>query len=129
VISKHEQEPHFLLSLFKNIQKLDTPYLRQKFLIVLDALVDERNTIIQQSEAEAIKASKMKRRAKKNYNMSGKRSDYKSYQDQGFDNDGLFEEFESVEIDFDGYEGSKIRKATTSNINKVFFILICWSIS
>ncbi|KAI9338473.1 hypothetical protein BDR26DRAFT_412941 [Obelidium mucronatum] len=44
-ISKYEHEPYFLVSTFKGLQKLDTPYLRQKFLLLLDSVLEERDQI------------------------------------------------------------------------------------
>ncbi|KAJ3414424.1 Phosphoacetylglucosamine Mutase [Chytridiales sp. JEL 0842] len=51
VISQHESEPYFLLQLFKGIEKLDTSYLRQKFLIRLDELVEEREGLNREAQA------------------------------------------------------------------------------
>ncbi|KAJ3083964.1 hypothetical protein HDU99_004479 [Rhizoclosmatium hyalinum] len=44
-ISKYENEPFFLVNTFKGLQKLDSPYLRQKFLLLLDSVLEERDQI------------------------------------------------------------------------------------
>ncbi|KAJ3031296.1 UNVERIFIED_CONTAM: hypothetical protein HDU68_005352 [Siphonaria sp. JEL0065] len=44
-ISKYEHEPYFLVSTFKGLQKLDSSYLRQKFLLLLDSVLEERDKI------------------------------------------------------------------------------------
>ncbi|KAJ3211114.1 hypothetical protein HDU67_004771 [Dinochytrium kinnereticum] len=46
VIAKHEPEPYFLLQLFRNVLKLDTPYLRQRFLIAVDDIMGERERLL-----------------------------------------------------------------------------------
>ncbi|KAI8619343.1 hypothetical protein BC830DRAFT_786208 [Chytriomyces sp. MP71] len=51
-ISKFESEPHFLVNTFKGLQKLDTPFLRQKFMLVLESLMEERDQILTEAETE-----------------------------------------------------------------------------
>ncbi|KAJ3089265.1 hypothetical protein HK102_006791 [Quaeritorhiza haematococci] len=41
IISQHEDEPYFLLQLFRGVNKLNTRYLRQKFMIALDDILHE----------------------------------------------------------------------------------------
>ena len=42
LISSLESEPYFLMSLFKKVSKMNSSYLRQKLLLVLDELVEEQ---------------------------------------------------------------------------------------
>ncbi|TPX78495.1 hypothetical protein CcCBS67573_g00220 [Chytriomyces confervae] len=48
-ISKFESEPFFLVSTFKSLQNLDSSYLRQKFLLNLEALMEERDQCISEA--------------------------------------------------------------------------------
>ncbi|RKO92196.1 hypothetical protein BDK51DRAFT_33514 [Blyttiomyces helicus] len=45
VISRHSQEPYFLLQALRGIFQLDSVYLRQKFLLMLDDLLDEKDVM------------------------------------------------------------------------------------
>ncbi|KAJ3234833.1 hypothetical protein HDU81_001103 [Chytriomyces hyalinus] len=60
-ISKFESEPFFLVSTFKSLQNLDSSYLRQKFLLNLEALMEERDQCISEAaQAEEATAYEVK---------------------------------------------------------------------
>ena len=42
VIFAHENDPYFVLQAFRMMEKMNTPYLRQKFLFSLESLVDTK---------------------------------------------------------------------------------------
>ncbi|KAJ3102600.1 hypothetical protein HDU97_000384 [Phlyctochytrium planicorne] len=46
VISLHESEPYFLLHVFRLLAKLDSSYLRQRFLIAVDGIMEERDEML-----------------------------------------------------------------------------------
>ncbi|KAJ3354945.1 hypothetical protein HDU83_004353 [Entophlyctis luteolus] len=53
VISLFETEPYFLVNVFKSLQKLDSSYLRQKFLLCMNSLLEEREKIMAEIEFQA----------------------------------------------------------------------------
>jgi hypothetical protein len=52
LISSFESEPYFLLTIFKKLKMLDNSYLRQKLLITLDSLLDEKQETSQEVYVE-----------------------------------------------------------------------------
>ncbi|KAJ3299944.1 Phosphoacetylglucosamine Mutase [Borealophlyctis nickersoniae] len=46
VVTRHEEEPYFLLQLFRGVEKLDSSYLRQRLLLALDDLLEEKETLV-----------------------------------------------------------------------------------
>jgi hypothetical protein len=66
VISQHESEPYFLLQLFRSVEKLDTPYLRQKFLISLDSLMQERDDLLKEETIQQRKRGAAVKRGRRN---------------------------------------------------------------
>ena len=69
-MSAFESEPYFLLSVLKKLPKLDSSYLRQKLLMTLDELLEEKehlevqgrfhychSLIIESSEKESVSES------------------------------------------------------------------------
>ncbi|KAJ3168106.1 hypothetical protein HK101_011678 [Irineochytrium annulatum] len=53
-ISKFEDEPYFLLQLFRNVQKLDQPEQRQRLMIALDGIVE--NDLDDAGEVDIVEA-------------------------------------------------------------------------
>lgn len=61
----HENEPYFLLQVFKAMTKLDTNYLRQKLLLAVDGILEEKEKLpasaVEDEEEELPAAIEIKR--------------------------------------------------------------------
>lgn len=42
LISMNESEPYYLIHLFKRVQELDSSYLRQRLMIAIDEILEEK---------------------------------------------------------------------------------------
>ncbi|KAI9204297.1 uncharacterized protein BJ171DRAFT_122539 [Polychytrium aggregatum] len=48
VIAQFDTEPYFLMMLFRNLKKMDSVYLRQRLLLALDSILEDRENMMEQ---------------------------------------------------------------------------------